>query len=45
MDHGFYLWTFILIGNAVALLALSSLTAGGTSAMGYGGARTAPPKL
>ena len=28
------LWTFILIGNAAALIALSAFTAGGTSSMG-----------
>ena len=30
---GFLLWTFLLIGNAIALIALSSLTSSGTSAM------------
>lgn len=30
---GLMLWTFILIGNGLALLALSSFTSGGTSAM------------
>jgi hypothetical protein len=28
------LWTFILIGNAAAIVVLSSVTAGGTSSMG-----------
>jgi hypothetical protein len=28
------LWGFILIGNAVALVVLSEVTKGGTSAMG-----------
>jgi hypothetical protein len=28
------LWAFILIGNAAALVVLSSMTAGGTPAMG-----------
>lgn len=44
MTTGFYIWTFILIGNAVALLALSALTAGGTSAMGQGGPREVPSR-
>jgi hypothetical protein len=30
------LWAFILIGNAAALIVLSAMTAGGTSAMGSG---------
>jgi hypothetical protein len=30
----FLLWTFILIGNAAALVVLSSMTAAGTSSMG-----------
>lgn len=34
MDTGFAVWLFILIGNAIALIALSAVTAGGTSAMG-----------
>jgi hypothetical protein len=28
------LWSFILIGNAAAIIVLSSVTAGGTSSMG-----------
>jgi hypothetical protein len=28
------LWAFILIGNAAAIIVLSSVTAGGTSSMG-----------
>jgi hypothetical protein len=32
----FLLWTFILIGNAGAIIVLSMMTAGGTSAMGPG---------
>jgi hypothetical protein len=28
------LWAFILIGNAAAVVVLSSVTAGGTSSMG-----------
>jgi hypothetical protein len=28
-------WAFILIGNAAAIIVLSSVTAGGTSSMGY----------
>jgi hypothetical protein len=28
------LWAFILIGNAAAIVVLSSVTAGGTSSMG-----------
>jgi hypothetical protein len=32
----FLLWTFILIGNAGAIIVLSMMTAGGTSAMGSG---------
>jgi hypothetical protein len=28
------LWAFILIGNAAAVIVLSSVTAGGTSSMG-----------
>jgi hypothetical protein len=31
---GLLLWAFILIGNAVALIVLSAVTAGGTSGMG-----------
>jgi hypothetical protein len=34
MESGFLLWAFILIGNAGALIVLSAITAGGTSAMG-----------
>lgn len=30
---GFLLWSFLLIGNAIALIALSSMTSSGTSAM------------
>ncbi len=30
---GLFLWSFLLIGNALALVLLSSMTAGGTSAM------------
>jgi hypothetical protein len=30
---GLFLWTFLLIGNALALVLLSSMTSGGTSAM------------
>jgi hypothetical protein len=30
----FLLWTFILIGNAAAIIGLSLLTASGTSSMG-----------
>ena len=33
MEIGFLLWGFILIGNAVALVALSKLTEGSTSTM------------
>lgn len=36
MEMGILLWAFILIGNAAALVVLSSVTAGGTSAMGSG---------
>jgi hypothetical protein len=38
--EGFPLWTFLLVGNAVALIALSSMTSGGTSAMS---SRTSDP--
>ena len=36
MDQSMMLWAFILIGNGAALVALSMITAGGTSAMGDG---------
>lgn len=45
MNTAFYLWTFILIGNALAVVVLSTLTAGGTSAMGQGGPREVPPRF
>lgn len=45
MDHAQYLWMFILIGNAAALVALSTLTSGGTSTMGHGVQRELPPKF
>ena len=44
MDYPFYLWTFLLIGNAAAFVLLSTMTSGGTSAMGHGGPRVFPPK-
>lgn len=34
MEIGFLVWAFILIGNAVAVIALSTLTEAGTSEMG-----------
>jgi hypothetical protein len=37
---GMLVWVFLLVGNALALLILSSLTGGGTSAMA---SRTSPP--
>jgi hypothetical protein len=33
MELGLLLWAFILIGNGGALIVLSAMTAGGTSAM------------
>lgn len=45
MDHATYLWIFILIGNALAFIGLSAMTAGGTSTMGQGGPRVLPPKF
>lgn len=45
MDHSFYVWTFILIGNAAAVVLLSLSTAGGTSSMGNGPRENLPPRF
>lgn len=45
MDYALYLWTFLLIGNAAAIVLLSTMTSGGTSTMGQGGPRVFPPKF
>jgi hypothetical protein len=42
VEPGLLLWVFILVGNAVALVALSAITAGGTSAMSGGDVVTHP---
>lgn len=44
-DYALYLWTFLLIGNAIAIVALSSLTSGGTSSMGQQRRDQLPPKF